>query len=173
MRRTLLAVGFAVLVSILFAPHKDHWNALDGVRWKYHQEAYETKSTVAKYRWVGGTMVNVPGHGTLGFPRGMTNEQIKDVLNKKFPPGSDDAPSAAQPLAPKTQNPFDDLIPVTVYHPAADIYYQPRWVDEWKWYPAFWPASSLLRTPFIAQTVFLSILAAVLANWRRRKQARP
>jgi uncharacterized membrane protein len=59
-----------------------------------------------------------------------------------------------------------------VYHPAEDIYYQPDWVDEWKWYPAFWPASSLLLTPFIAQTVFLSILVAVLANWQRRKRAR-
>ena len=29
MRRTLLAIGFAVLVSMLFAPHGDHWRALD------------------------------------------------------------------------------------------------------------------------------------------------
>jgi hypothetical protein len=57
---------------------------------------------------------------------------------------------------------------VTIYHPAEDIWYKPDWVDEWKWYPAFWPASSLLLTPFIAQTVFLSVLAAVLANWRKR-----
>jgi hypothetical protein len=61
---------------------------------------------------------------------------------------------------------------VTVYHPAVDFYYQPDWVDEWKWYPAFWPAKSLLLTPFIAQTVFLSILVAVLANWQRRKRTR-
>jgi hypothetical protein len=29
MRRTLLAVGFAVLVSLVATPHKNHWQALD------------------------------------------------------------------------------------------------------------------------------------------------
>jgi len=29
MRRTLLAVGFAVLVSMLLSPHENHWRALD------------------------------------------------------------------------------------------------------------------------------------------------
>jgi hypothetical protein len=68
----------------------------------------------------------------------------------------------------KAPNFFEQFDWVTLYHPAEDIYYKPDWVDEWKWYRAFWPASSLLLTPFIAQTVFLSILVAVLANWRKR-----
>jgi hypothetical protein len=71
----------------------------------------------------------------------------------------------------KREGGHDGLLPVTLFHPAGDTY-QPRWVDAWKWYPAFWPAGLLLLTPFIAQTVFLSILAAILANLRKRKRAR-
>jgi hypothetical protein len=114
----------------------------------------------------------------------MTPDQIRDVLRKKFPSGEEIVFKAAKAHESAPEKPFnpDEYLAhskadhiefeplVTVYHPAQDIYYQPDWVDACRWYPAFWPASSLLLTPLIAQTVFLSILVAVLAN--RRKRAR-
>jgi hypothetical protein len=191
MKRTFLAIGLAVLASMLFAPHHDHWSALDGVRWKSRHEAYYTTRRANVFDDIPPT-ITVAGHGLFDFPREMTPDQIRDVLRKKFPSGEEivfipPTPSptfdpdeylahskapAGKTFNPTTARPGEPWLDwVTVYHPAEDFYYQPSWVDEWKWYPAFWPASSLLLTPFIAQTVFLSILVAVLANWQRRKRA--
>ena len=87
MRRTLLAIGLAVLVSMLFAPHHDHWSVLDGVRWKSRHEAYYTER-----RWnifdqfdQGRQTITVAGHGSFDFPREMTPDQIRDALRKKLP----------------------------------------------------------------------------------------
>ena len=173
MKRTFLAIGLAVLASMLFAPHHDHWSLLDGVRWKYQREAYETTRKGDVFDDIDALltqMIYVAGHGMFEFPRKMTPDQIRDVLQKKFPSDKEIVFKAA------SERPFDPdaylankLPPVTVYHPPEDSYYRPDWVDAWKWYPAFWPASSLLLTPFIAQTVFLATLAAVLVNLRQKK----
>ena len=41
MRRTLLAVGIAVLVSMLVAPHKDPWHwGNDHFDWAYHSQTH-------------------------------------------------------------------------------------------------------------------------------------
>ena len=120
---------------------------------------------------VNSQTINVAGHGSFDFPREMTPDQIRDVLGKAFP-SAQPSDEEIVPKAARDFNPYAQFDWVIVHHPAGDIYYKPDWVYGWKWYPAFWPASSLLLTPFIAQTVFLSILAAVLANWQRRKRAR-
>jgi hypothetical protein len=95
MKRTLMAVGIAVLVSMLFAPHRHGW----------------------------------------------------DLLEHAFyvSPGAD----------------------------PGGLGYVPRWCENWHWFPAFWltdrQENPVLLTPFLGQTAFLAVLAAVLVNLGRRK----
>jgi hypothetical protein len=89
MKRTFLVIAMAVLVSTLFAPHKDHWNALDGVRRKKQGEAYYTTKKANffdQFDEVKPQRIYVPaGHAMFDFPREMTSDQIRDALRKKFP----------------------------------------------------------------------------------------
>jgi hypothetical protein len=120
MRRTLLAIGLAVLASTLFAPHHDHWSVLDGVRWKSHHEAYYTTRIENTFDQVSSQKtVNVVGHGRYVFPAEMTNDQIRGVLGKAFP-SAQPSDEEIVPKAARDFNPYAQFDWVLVHRPAVD-----------------------------------------------------
>ncbi len=57
-----------------------------------------------------------------------------------------------------------------VSNPESGYPYVPDWCGAWHWFPIFWiePHNPVLWTNFIGQTAFLSVLAAVIVNIRKR-----
>ena len=118
MKRTFLAIGLVVLVSMLFAPHHDHWSVLDGVRWKSHHEAYYTERRWNVFDQIDPPTITVAGHGFFDFPVEMTPDQIRDVLRKRFPSGEEivftGARAGSRETSPtKAANPYDRLLVAT------------------------------------------------------------
>ena len=106
-----MAIGVAVLASTLFAPHRDHWSVLDGVRWKYQSEAYETTrkgNPFDQFDDLVTQTIYVTGHGMFEFPRKMTPDQIRDVLQKKFPSEQEIVSKAVNARAPR----WDETAPI-------------------------------------------------------------